>query len=52
MTYRYVKCSGQGLRFDILNPDNQRIAICWQEMDAKLIVERLNDKHKSNPTKD
>ena len=42
MTYRYIKQSCQGLRFDIMDPQNNRICIAHEEDAAKKIVRALD----------
>lgn len=42
MKYRYVKQSGQGLRFDIISSSDRRIATACNEVDAARIVCALN----------
>ncbi len=40
--YSYIERSGQGLRFDVLDPLLDRVCIAHKESDAKLIVRALN----------
>jgi len=42
MAYRYITQSGQGLRFDILDSENNRICIAHEEDAAKKIVRALD----------
>ena len=42
MTYRYIKQSGQGLRFDITDSQNNRICIAHDEEFAKIVVRALD----------
>jgi len=42
MTYRYITQSGQGLRFDIMDAQNNRICVAHAEYVAKIIVRALD----------
>jgi len=42
MAHRYVTQSGQGLRFDILDSEGQRVCIAHDEEIAKKIVRALD----------
>ena len=42
MTYRYVKQSGIGLRYDVISSSGRRIAIAHNEGDAARVVSALN----------
>lgn len=42
MTYRYIKQSGQGLRYDVIAPDGRRMCIAHNKYDAERIVTALN----------
>ena len=42
MTYRYVKQSGQGLRYDVIAPDGMRECIAHNEASAARVVNALN----------
>lgn len=41
MTHRYIKQSGQGLRFDILDSKDNRVCIAHEEECAKKVVRAL-----------
>lgn len=38
MTHRYIRQSGQGLRFDIFDSENNRICIAHKEEYAKKVI--------------
>lgn len=42
MTYRYVKQSGMGLRYDVFSSRDRRIAVAHNDVDAALVVKALN----------
>lgn len=40
--HRYIEQSQQGLRFDVMTPDNRRICIAHSKADAEAIVAALD----------
>ena len=42
MTHRYIKQSGQWLRFDVFDSENKRVCIAHEESTAKKIVMALD----------
>lgn len=50
--HRYIEQSQQGLRFDIMTPDNRRICIAHSKSDAAAIVAALDAAFGASSTRD